>query len=109
MSRIRYSWWAYVKAMIRQYRQRAKRYPDLKKIDLREFEAVSAAIRRTQLLPDGELRLRLIEKLYWQYNHKTVDGAAMELYISRRTALRWSAEFTYLVAEAFGIYDPAEK
>ena len=108
MGKIRYSWWAYVKAMIRQYKERAKRYPELKRVEMREFEAVTEAIRRTEQLPDGAWRIKLIDKLYWQRNRKNVDGAAMDLFISRRTALRWSAEFTYLVAEAFGLYDPVE-
>lgn len=108
MGKIRYSWWAYVKAMIRQYKERAKRYPELKRVEMRELEAVTEAIRRTEQLPDGTWRLKLIDKLYWQRNRKNVDGAAMDLFISRRTALRWSAEFTYLVAEAFGLYDPEE-
>jgi hypothetical protein len=92
--------------MIRQYKARAKRYPELKRVELREFEAVRAAVERTEQLPDGKWRVKLIDKLYWQYNRKNIDGAAMDLFISRRTALRWSAEFTYLVAEEFGLYDP---
>lgn len=106
MCKIKYAWWAYVKAMIRQYKALAKRYPELKRVELREFEAVQRAIDRTLQLPDGNLRIKLQEKLYWQYNRKNFDGAAMDLFISRRTALRWSAEFTYLVAEEFGLYDP---
>lgn len=106
MGKIKYAWWAYVKAMIRQYKARAKRYPELKRVELREFEAVQRAIDRTEKLPDGKWRIKLLDKLYWQYNRKNIDGAAMDLYISRRTALRWSAEFTYLVAEEFGLYDP---
>lgn len=106
MGKIKYAWWAYVKSMIRQYKARYKRYPELKRVELREFEAVRAAIKRTEQLPDGKWRVKLIDKLYWQYNRKNIDGAAMDLFISRRTALRWSAEFTYLVAEEFGLYDP---
>ena len=75
-------------------------------MELREFEAVAAAIKRTEQLPDGKWRVKLIDKLYWQYNRKNIDGASMDLFISRRTALRWSAEFTYFVAEEFGLYDP---
>ena len=106
MGKIKYAWWAYVKAMIRQYKARDKRYPELKRVELREFEAVQRAIGRTEQLPDGKWRIKLLDKLYWQYNRKNIDGAAMDLFISRRTALRWSAEFTYLVAEEFGLYDP---
>lgn len=108
MSKIKFDWWAYVKSMIRRYKDRAKRYPNLGRVEMREFDAVTEAIRKTEQLPDGKWRLKLIEKLYWSNSRRNIAGAAMELYISERTAIRWSVDFTYLVAEAFGIYDREE-
>jgi hypothetical protein len=106
MGNVKYPWWPYVQAMIRKYPSRMRRYDELKRVELREVEAVRMAIRLTQQKEDGRERMRLVKRIYWTYGKKTMSGLAMELYISRATAFRWSSEFIMLVAECFGIYDP---
>ena len=99
----RYGWWPYVQSMVRNYPARME-CADLGKIEQREAQAVSEAIRQTAQREDGEERLRLIRKLYWSRRRQTISGAALDLYISRATANRWHSDFIYLVAEAFGLY-----
>lgn len=102
-----FSWWAYVRSMIRLYPQNQKR-DDLSRVEVLEVYAVDAAIKLTAAKPDGQERLELMHKAYWKRNTVTVQRAAMELFISYSTAKRWNKEFFLLVAETFGLYDPDE-
>ena len=106
MGNVKFPWWSYVQSMLRKYPERMRQYDELKRVERMEVEAVRAAIKRTLQKDDGRERLKLIRRFYWSYGKKTMAGIAMELYISRATAFRWSAEFIELVAECFGIYDP---
>ena len=133
-----YHWWRYVKSMVRKYPEREARLRALRaasttanwsggprgkkarrttedaalrelgRVEMRELEAVEkalAAIRKKDSAPERE---RLLELVYWRKTH-TIPGAALELHISRRSAERYNQEFLYLVAEAFGIWEPGEK
>ena len=96
MSKPRYRWWGYVKAVIRAYPALDKvirepiytpttaRYSTqppqagdgrslecavVKKLDgqdMKEYEAVSAAIRATERLPNGKARLEIIDLVSWR-------------------------------------------
>lgn len=128
MSKPRYRWWGYVKAVIRAYPALDKvmrepiytpttaRYSTqppqagdgrgvecavVKKLDRRdieEYEAVSAAIRATERLPNGAARLKIIDLVYWQGTH-TLAGAGLQVGYSYRHSQRVSEQFAYLVAE----------
>lgn len=132
MSSPRYRWWGFARRMIRDYRSLKIQYEDLHsqsitagtsgmprgsgnrsvveslalrqlpKDDQRVYDAVSRAVEITNLLPDGELKLDLIRYVYWNKRQHTVKDAAMQLYISRRTAERWHAEFVRLVGKCYG-------
>ena len=132
MSSPRYRWWGFVRRMIRDYRSLKIEYEDLhsqnvaasisgmpggggsgravedialKQLpadDQKAYDAVSRAVEITQLLPDGELKMALIRYVYWNKRQLTVKGAALQLYISRRTAERWHAEFVRLVGKCYG-------
>lgn len=132
MSSPRYRWWGFVRRMIRDYRSLKIEYEDLhsqnvtasmsgmptgngagrsvENITLKQlpaddqkvYDAVSRAVEITNLLPDGELKLALIRYVYWNKQQHTVKSAAMQLYISRRTAERWHAEFVRLVGKCYG-------
>lgn len=134
MSKPRYYWWSYIKAVIRHYPQLLAEWEELKtvsatptygsighgsgvskpteqvalrllpRVKQQEFDAVRDAIRETELMPDGKYKMELIRLVYWKRSH-TVDGAGMAIGISSRTARRWHAGFIYLVAEKYGIYD----
>jgi len=75
--------------------------PPVKQLDL---AAVQAAIRKTQVLPDGKARLRIIELAHWKGSH-TIVGAAAEVHVSTRTAYRWQNDFFFLVAITRGLID----
>lgn len=95
-----------MQSMIREYPERMRRLDQLEQVERMELEAVRGAIKRTLQREDGRHRMKLIRRIYWTHRKKTITGIAMDLYISRATAFRWSAEFIELVAECFGIYDP---
>ena len=132
MSTPRYDWWPYVKGMIRRYPDlclkeaalhdmaitanisgmpggggRTDKTADaalrtLPEVNRRELEAVRAAIRHIEGLPNGKERMRLVNLYYWKRSH-TLFGAAAAVHVSDRTALRWNREFVMQVAENFGL------
>ncbi len=68
----------------------------------RWLEAVAGAIRDTKALSDGAERLRLIDLLFWRRTH-TMQGAALKLHISYRTARRRRWDFLRLVEEKLNL------
>lgn len=70
----------------------------------REVEAVRKAIHATRAKRNGDLILRLIDMQFWSCTHNQA-GAAMELYISQKTARRWTCDFMQEVARNFGLMD----
>lgn len=100
MSKPRYIWWSYVKAVIRLYKP-----PDrvgVGTLTKREMDAVSDAIGQTESLPDGEGRMNLLNLVFWSKTH-TLAGAAMEVHCSYRTAQEWHKQFILLVAKNLGL------
>lgn len=102
MSKPRYSWWGYIKAVIR-------RYPSLRDAEVlgvaqREKEAVRSAVEATELLENGADRLMLIDLVFWKRTH-TLEGAAMQVHVSLRTAQEYHRQFIRLVAKNIGLLD----
>lgn len=91
MSKPRYDWWGYAKAMIRRYPDRC--LPN-------EKEAVESAIETTKMVDTGEERLKIIDMVFLKRSH-TLEGAAMAAHISNRTAQRWHADFIREVGRNF--------
>lgn len=77
---------------------------ELPKINQREYDAVRKAIEKTEKLPTGAERLQLIDLVFFRRTH-TLDGAAMQIHCSYRTARRYHADFIVLVAGYFGLVD----
>lgn len=99
----RRAWWGYVKAFIRKHKYlKGMDQKELTETEMREIDAVDAAIEATKKLNDGELRLKLVDIIFWKRTH-TLEGAAMILHISERTARRWHTEFIRTVAKEFGL------
>lgn len=99
MSKPRYPWWSYVKAMVRQY-------PKLKAsaktvTEQRERDAVAQAIEELAKRPD---KLRLISLVFWE-GGLTLAGAASACFISYDTARIWHRDFLYSVARHYGLMD----
>lgn len=95
MSTPRYGWWAYAKWMIRSYKGGGL-------MTKAERAAVEDAIAETEQLIDGAERLRLIDLVLWKRTH-TLQGAAMAVYVSERTAQEWHRQFIRLVGQKRGL------
>nr|DAH24158.1 MAG TPA: HOMEOBOX PROTEIN PAX-6/DNA COMPLEX, PAIRED DOMAIN, TRANSCRIPTION, PROTEIN-DNA.5A [Caudoviricetes sp.] len=102
MSKPRYSWWGYVKAIIRRYEPDQE--PELHGVPLKESCAVSEAVGETGALQDGDDRLKFIRLVFWDKTH-TLEGAAMAVNCSERTARRWHTDFIKCVARNYGLLD----
>ena len=102
MSKPRYRWWSYVKAMIRNYPTLVDRY--IQRPALWEREAVQRAIDQTEQMVDGKERLQVIDLVFFRQTH-TLEGAAVLIPCSERTARRWHTDFIKAVAKEFGLLD----
>ena len=102
MSKPRYRWWSYVKAMIRNYPTLVDRY--IQGPALREREAVQREIDQTEQMVDGKERLQVIDLVFFRQTH-TLEGAAVLIPCSERTARRWHTDFIKAVAKEFGLLD----
>lgn len=132
MSKPRYKWWGFVKAIIRAYPMHCE---DLRNIreqsvvpvygatgrgtdvnraaesvalrelpfeDMKEYLAVEKTIRDTMRYPNGADRVKLIEMVFFKRTH-TLHGAAMALFVSYGTAKNWHNKFIERTAENFGL------
>lgn len=132
MSKPKYMWWSFVKAMIRSYPELKENWHDIHEMsiatnysampkgrgtsrvvetialrqmvpdDQKVYDAVSMAIELTRYLPDGKRRMDLINLAYWVKNPMPLKSAALRLYISERTAKRWHGAFVRCVARCYG-------
>lgn len=93
MSKPRYRWWGYAKAMLRAYPQ---------KVTAKEREAIEAAIEETKSLVDGADRLKVIDLVFFKGTHK-LAGAAMQVPCSIDTAQKYHADFIRTVGEKRGL------
>lgn len=128
VSKPRYKWWGYVKAVIRYYPKYERELKDLRQTSVvagytgmphtggisdptaqaavrqlapdaqREYEAVLLAIQRTRCMPNGPLRLKLIRLVYWDRSH-TVDGAGLAVGYRSAQARRIHNQFVRAVAK----------
>ena len=134
MSKPRYIWWSYAKAMIRQYPELKEEYDDLHRQNTtapmsgmpggggasrttevitlkqlapakqKEFDAVDQAILRTRKMTNGKERLKIISLVYWK-ERLTIEGAAMRIPCSKETAWRYHRDFVRLVGKNHGLTD----
>ena len=91
MSKPRYSWYGFVKNIIRKYPD--KNLPH-------ENAAVDAAIVNTMHLNNGETRMKLVQMVLFDHSF-TLDHAAQILFLSERTAQRYHADFIREVGKCF--------
>ena len=95
MSKPRYIWWGYVKALIRAAgNPRSRKYGYLSEAEIAAFQSVWESTDQD--------RQRLIAMVLIRQSH-TIPGAALKLHISERTAQRWHAEFICAVAQRLGL------
>lgn len=138
MSNPRYKWWSYIKAVIREYPSLKKEYEELHEqtvtasmtgmpgsgnvsrstemiavrelpfVKQREYEAVRRAIECTKNMKNGDIRIRLVDLVYWKKSH-TVEGAAMRVGYSVDRGKQIHGEFVRLVAKFYGFMDTEKK
>ena len=134
MSKPRYRWWGYVKAVVRAYPVLRDKYnhlhnqslcaalsgmphgsdvarttetiatTELPPAEQREYDAVRRAIGTTERYKNGRDRLKIIELVYWKQSH-TLAGAALYIPASYDAAQNWQGEFIRLVASYLGVMD----
>ena len=102
MSKPKDKWWGYVKNMIRSYPY-IKGKP-VQGVLLKEREAVEAALEETGKLLDGEERLKVVDLVFFRKTN-TLEGAALAVPCSDRTARRWHADFIRCVARKYGLIE----
>lgn len=67
-----------------------------------EYDAVTRALEITRLLPCGEKRVELIDKMYWRGRKLNIDDVITEIGVAEATGKRWHGAFIRLVGECFG-------
>lgn len=127
MSKPRYKWWGYIRRVLRAYPYLRKELDELQKPmqskgeqvcrgsgvgrpvemmaavtlpdrqEQRELQAVEKALDEVD-----EISRRLVEMVFFKQSH-TLQGAAMCLHISYRTARRRQSYIIVAVAEALGL------
>ena len=70
-----------------------------------EYDAVTRALNITRLLPDGEKRIELIERVYWQGRKVPISRVIHQVGISEATARRWHVWFVRQVGKCVGYID----
>ena len=136
MSKPRYRWWGYIRKVIRAYPELKKEYDalhqqsvtaslsgmpsggqasrgteniairELPRTEQREYDAVRQAIALTLRMPNGELRLRIIDAVFWKESLNLRDAGESAGY-AYKTARKIQSTFIKLTAGAYG-YDLEE-
>ena len=123
-------WWPYIRNVIRMYPVYESKLKELKStsvtprytkgggrgsscrktelialrsLDPKEqayFDAVDKALRRTQKMPDGDIRVKFVKLTYMQKGRMMpIYMVADKCFVSYSTALRWNKDFVYMVAD----------
>lgn len=133
MSSPRYDWWSYVKAVIRKYPKLQADLRELQSTSVvagytamprsggvsdpvasaamkmlprdeqREYEAVTRAIERTRLKPNGAIILKMMRLYYWDQTH-TLDGAGYAVGYQSRQTRALHGDFVRMVAKNLGFH-----
>ena len=133
MSKPRYKWWGYIRNVIRSYPELKREYEslhqqsvtaslsgmpgsgqvsrgtedvairELPRTKQREYDAVRQAIELTRRMPNGELRLRIIDLVFWK-GSKGLQDAGESVGYTYKTARTIQGTFIKLTAAAYG-YD----
>ena len=134
MSKPRYKWWTYAKAVVRSYPELKREYNAIRSQRIsanlsnmpagkglvrgaeitalkqlpparqREYDAVAKAIDITKRYKNGDERLKIIDLVYWKKSHN-VAGAALEVGYSDARGKQLHGEFIRLVGFCMGLED----
>ena len=62
-----------------------------------ELDAVEKAIEITKMMPNGDLRVEMIRRIYWQGKKLRINDVVYGIGISGTTGGRWHRDFVELV------------
>lgn len=129
MSKPKYDWFRNAVCTVRNYPARKEEYEELHKQSItanisgmpkgnnvsrsaetialrtmapmkqKEYEAVKKAIQATKMLPNGDKRMELIRRKYWQGKELAIKDVIPHIHIAQATGDRWHGEFIRLVGE----------
>ena len=68
----------------------------------KELEAVEKALKTTRRGPDGKIRIKVVELVYFRDTH-TIEGAAQQAHVCYNTAWKWTDAFVRLVGKNLGL------
>lgn len=91
-------WYGSVLNMIKHYDQVKKENSERART---YTKAIEEALEETRQQPDGELKVKAIDLLYFRKTN-TVQGTALKVYAGERTVKRWASAFVYLVGVKVG-------
>ena len=136
MSKPRYRWWGYIRNVIRAYPELKKEYESIHQQSVtanmsgmpaggsasrgteniaireltmtkqKEYDAVRQAITLTRRMPNGDLRLKVIDLVFWKECRNLLDAGESVGY-AYKTARKIQSTFIKLTADAYG-YDLEE-
>ena len=98
-------WWPNVVGMVKHYpgRTAAKEIGiQLAPQRLRECEAVGRTLEIVRLLPDGDDRVELIRRIYWQGAKRNIKDVFEGLAATVSEAENWHGDFIRMVAIEIG-------
>lgn len=98
-----YSWWPYIREIVRDYPDNCAE-ENIRDVAVKNYKAVHFAVKDTERMTDGQNRMKLIRLLHWDRTH-TLEGAALVIPCSRRTAAYWQREFFEMVARNRDLLD----
>ena len=75
---------------------------EMPRMKQQEYEAVTRAIEITRLMPNGDLRLELIRRMYWSGRKLRIEDVINSVGVADITGKRWHGAFIQLVAECVG-------
>lgn len=67
-----------------------------------EYDAVSRALEITALMPCGDKRCELIQRVYWSGKKLRITDVILQVGISDATSWRWHRDFIQLVGVCAG-------
>lgn len=90
---------AYIREVLRSYPEiQSKPVEKRTSHEQRRVEIVNEVLDMVDRMPDAVSRRTLVELVYFKKSH-TLEGAALQIPISRRTAVRWNARVMKLMDE----------
>lgn len=76
-----------------------RQLPSMKQL---EYDSVTRAIEVTRLMPDGDRRVEMIDRMYWRGKKLNLEDVIYPIGVAEATGKRWHGAFIRLVGEFMG-------